>query len=131
MKETNADSESDCLILKNLKKKKVTFNENTSRCEAGLPFKEYHEILNDNYFNCKKCFNSLSKNLDQVYSNTRISTQLNTSQHESTRVRHESIRVRHESTRINTNLTRVNTSLTRVKTNQYESDTSQDESTRV
>ena len=38
--------------------------------------------------------------LDQVYSNTRVPTQVNTSQHESTRVRHES-------TRINTSLKRV------------------------
>ena len=39
---------------------------------------------------------------DQVYSNIRVPTQVNTSQHESTRVRRESTRVRHESTRINT-----------------------------
>ena len=69
---------------------------------------------------------------DQVYSNTRVSTQVNTSQHESdtnqhesdtsqhesTRVWHESTRVRHESTRVNTSPTRVNTSQTRANTNQ-------------
>ena len=44
---------------------------------------------------------------DQVYSNTRVSTQVNTNQHESTR---------------------NNTSPTRVNTNQNESDTSQQES---
>ena len=54
---------------------------------------------------------------DKVYSNTRVSTQVNTSQHESTRVRHES--------------TRINTSPTQVNTNQHESDTSQHKSTRV
>ena len=47
---------------------------------------------------------------DQVYSKTRVLTQVNTSQHESTR---------------------VNTSPTRVNTNQHEFDTSQHESTRV
>ena len=57
--------------------------------------------------------------LDQVYSNTRAPTQVNTSQHESTQVnmnqhesdtsshepdtsQHESTRVQHESTRVNT-----------------------------
>ena len=54
---------------------------------------------------------------DQVYYNTRVSTQVNTSQHESTRV--------------NTSLTRINTSPTQVNTNQHESDTSQHKSTRV
>ena len=48
------------------------------------------------------------------------STRINTSQHESTRVRHES-------TRINTSPTRVNTSQTQVHANQHESDTSQHE----
>ena len=61
---------------------------------------------------------------DKVYSNTRVSTQVNTSQHESDTSQHESTRVRHKSTRINTSLTRVNTS-------QHESDTSQHESTRA
>ena len=54
---------------------------------------------------------------DEVYSNTRVPTQVNTSQHESARVWHES--------------TRINASPTRVNTNQHESDTSQHESTRV
>ena len=61
---------------------------------------------------------------DQVYSNTRVPTQVNTNQH--------------ESTRINTSLTRVNTNQTRVNKNQHECDTiqhkpdtSQHESTRV
>ena len=47
---------------------------------------------------------------DQVYSNTRVPTEVNTSQH--------------QSTRINTNQQESNTS-------QHESDTSQHESTRV
>ena len=58
---------------------------------------------------------------DQVYSNTRVSTQVNTNRHEPTlfntsptRVntsQHESTRVRHESTQINTSPTQVNTNL--------------------
>ena len=47
---------------------------------------------------------------DQVYSNTRVPTQVNTNQHESTR---------------------ISTSPTRVNTNQNESDNSQHESLRV
>ena len=43
------------------------------------------------------------KKMDQVYYNTRVSTQVNTSQLESTRVNKSS-------TRINTSPTRVNTS---------------------
>ena len=54
---------------------------------------------------------------DQVYSNTRVPTQVNTSQHESTRV--------------NTSPTRVNTNQHESKTSQHESDTSQHESTQV
>ena len=54
---------------------------------------------------------------DQVYSNIRVPTQVNTSQHESTRVWHES--------------TRINMSLTRVNTNQHESTRVRHESTRV
>ena len=50
---------------------------------------------------------------DQVYSNTRVSTRVNTSQDESTQVntsltrQHESPRVQHESTQINTSLKQV------------------------
>ena len=54
---------------------------------------------------------------DQVYSNTRVPTPVNTSQHESDTSQHESTRAQHESTRIKTSLTRVNTSPTRVNTN--------------
>ena len=61
---------------------------------------------------------------DKVYSNTRVSTQVNTSQHESTRVRHES-------TWINTSPTQVNTNQHESDTSQHESDTSQHESTRA
>ena len=45
------------------------------------------------------------RKVDQVYSNTRVPTQVNTNQH--------------ESTRINTSPTRVNTSPKRVNTNQH------------
>ena len=51
---------------------------------------------------------------DQVYCNTRVTTKVNTSQHESTRV--------------NTSQHESNTSPTRVNTNQHESNTSQHES---
>ena len=64
LKETNADSESDYFDIKNFQKENITFNENTSRYEVGLSFKEYHEILSDNYFNCKKRFSSLSKRFE-------------------------------------------------------------------
>ena len=52
----------------------------------------------------------LTYNIDQVYFNTRVPTQVNTNQHESTRVPHES--------------TQINTSPTRVNTDQHESNTS-------
>ena len=55
--------------------------------------------------------------MDHVYFKTRAPTQVNTNQHESTRV--------------NTSPTRIYTSQTRVNMNQYQSDTSQHESTRV
>ena len=55
--------------------------------------------------------------LDQAYSNTRVPTQVNTSEHKSTRV--------------NSSPARVNTSSTRVNTNQHESKTSQHESDTV
>ena len=54
---------------------------------------------------------------DQVYSNTRVPTQVNTSQHESTSL----TLVRHESTRINTSLKQVDMSPTQVNTNQHKS----------
>ena len=62
----------------------------------------------------------LSKN--QVYSNRRVPTRVNTS-------RHESIRVQYESTRISTSLKQVNTSPTQVNTNQHELKSALDEST--
>ena len=80
---------------------------------------------------------------DQICSNTRVSTQVNASQHESKRVnknqhesdtnqhesdtsQQESIRVQHESTRIDTSPTRVNTSPMRINTNQHEPEASLD-----
>ena len=64
MKETYADSESDCFDFKKIQNENITFNENASRYEVALPFKVYHEVLSDNYFNCKKRFNSLSKRFE-------------------------------------------------------------------
>ena len=80
---------------------------------------------------------------DQVCSNTRVSTQVNASQHESKSVnknqhesdanqhesdtsQQESIRVQHESTRIDISPTRVNTSPMRINTNQHEPEPSLD-----
>ena len=61
---------------------------------------------------------------DQVYSNIRVPTQVNTNQHESTRVWHES-------TRINTSQHESDTSQHESKTSQHESDRSQHESPQV
>ena len=55
---------------------------------------------------------------DQVYSNTRVPTQVNTNQ---TRVKTSPTRIWNKSTRINTSLKRVNTSPTQVNTNKQES----------
>ena len=54
------------LISKDFKRKNRTFNENASRYEVGLPFKECHKILIDSYFNCKKRFNSSSKRFERI-----------------------------------------------------------------
>ena len=67
---------------------------------------------------------SCMHNKDQVYSNTRVPTQVSTNQHEPNTSQHESTQVRHESTRVRHESTQINTSLTRVNTNQHESDTS-------
>ena len=57
---------------------------------------------------------------DQVYSNTRVPTQINTSQDKS-----------YTNQRVNTNQEQVNTNQHKFKTSQHESDTSQHELTRV
>ena len=77
----------------------------------------------------------------QVYSNTRVLTQANSSQLESTQVKtnqHESDKNQHESNTSPTRVqqsqhesTRIKTSPTRVNTNQDESNTRHRESTRV
>ena len=69
--------------------------------------------------------------MDQVYSNTRAPTRVNTNQHGSTRVRHESTRVNTNQHESNTSPTRVNTSPTRVNTNQHESTRVNTTATRV
>ena len=61
--------------------------------------------------------NKITFKTDQVYSNTRVPTQVNTNQHESTQV--------------NTNQHESNTSQHESKTSQHESNTSQHESTQV
>ena len=77
-----------------------------------IKFQEYFEKM----YSCSGAFRQFIHFAkicwDQVYSYTRVSIQVNTSQHESTRVntnqhesnlsQHESTRVRHESIRINT-----------------------------
>ena len=72
--------------------------------------------------------------VDQVYSNTRVLTQVNKSQHESTRVNTSPTQVnmsQQESARVNTSPTRVNTNQHESNTSQHKFDTSQHESTRV
>ena len=66
LKQTYTDRGSDCFNFKRFQKENTTFNKNASRYHVGLPFKEYHEILNDNYFNCKKHFNSMSKRFESI-----------------------------------------------------------------
>ena len=61
----NTDSESDCFDFEIFQKENITLNGNVSRYEVALLFKEYHEILSDNYFNCKKRFDSLSKRFER------------------------------------------------------------------
>ena len=58
--------------------------------------------------------------IDPVYSNTRVPTQVNTNQHESTRINTSLTRVKTSLTRANTSPTQVNTSPTWVNTNQHE-----------
>ena len=65
---------------------------------------------------------------NQVYSNTRDQTKVNTNQHESTRIKTSLTRINTSPTRINTIMTQVNTTPTRVSTNQSESGMSQHES---
>ena len=65
LKETNTDSESHYFDFKGFERENITFNENATRYEVGLSFKEYHEILSDNYFNYKERFNSLSKRFER------------------------------------------------------------------
>ena len=63
------------------------------------------------------------KERDQLYPNTRVPTQLNTNQHDSTRAQHESTRVRHESTQVSKSK-KVKESSRRVNANQQKSDIS-------
>ena len=58
---------------------------------------------------------------NDLFSNTRVPTQVNTSQYESTRVCHESTRINTSLTGVNTSLKGVNTSPTQVNTNQHKS----------
>ena len=141
-----------------------------------ISIKSKCRVINDKFFNDKLSIGKrrikfVSENMgmsvlsfiilanDQVYSNTRVPTQVSTNQHESTRISTSPTRINTSLTRGNTSLPRVNTSPTRinpsltrgntsrprvntsptrVNTNQHqsnmsqhESDTSQHESTRV
>ena len=58
---------------------------------------------------------------NDLFSNTRVPTQVNTSQYESTRVCHESTRINTSLTGVSTSLKGVNTSPTQVNTNQHKS----------
>ena len=75
--------------------------------------KSYRFLLPCNNY-LVNCLTGIS---DQVYSNTRVPTQVNTNQHESTQV--------------STSPTRVNTNQHESNTSQHKFDTSQHESTRV
>ena len=100
----------------------LTSNKNFIKASANLKVINHQHVL-------KIAFTAFIR--DQVYSNTRVPTRVNTNQHESTRVQHESIRVNTNQHESDTSPTRVNTSPTRVNTNQHDSNTSQHEATRV
>ena len=76
-------------------------------------------------------FRKITVKMDQVYSNTPVPTQVNTSQHESTRAWHESTRTNTSLTRVNTNQYELALVRRKSKRSQHESDTSQHESTQV
>ena len=88
------------------------------KLEKSFDFCFYTEVEIENIkisgFSIFKILEHWNSNLkfvfDQVYYNTRVPTQVNTSQHESTRIWQESTRVRHESTRVWHKLTRIKTS---------------------
>ena len=57
--------ENDYFDFKTFQKENIKFNENISKYEVDLPFKEFHEVLNDNYSHSKKRFNSLVKKFER------------------------------------------------------------------
>ena len=65
LEETNTDSESYWFDFKRFGNENRIFNENASRYEVGLLFKEYHETLGNNYFNFEERFGSLSKRFEK------------------------------------------------------------------
>ena len=75
--------------------------------------------------------NNKAEEIDQVYSNTRVPTRINTGQHESDTILHESTQINPSPTRVQHESTQVRHESTRVNTNQHDSNTSQDEATRV
>ena len=79
-------------------------------------------------FAIASCFQKVNFQ-DQVYSNTRVPTQINTNQHEFDTNQHELDTNQHDSTRVTTSLTQINMSPTRINTSQHESDTNQYELT--
>ena len=70
---------------------------------------ECENLVNVSQSNVSFSFENVEGKSDQVYSNTRVPTQVNANQH--------------ESTRINTSPTRINSSPTRVNTSQLDQET--------
>ena len=59
---------------------------------------EYENLVNVSQSNVSFSFENVEGKSDQVYSNTRVPTQVNANQHESDTSQYASTRVRHEST---------------------------------
>ena len=85
-------------------------------------FKITHLYYATGIMSWHSCF-KLKKKLNEsiCYCNMRVPTQVNTSQHISTRIQHKSTQIWHESTRALHESTRINTSITWVNTGQNES----------
>ena len=69
----------------------------------NAPCQMFERILNTTLIICTEVYLQEScrcKSKDKVYCNTRVSTQVNTNQHESDTNQHESTRVRNKSTRV-------------------------------
>ena len=52
----------------------ISFDENDNRYKFKLPFKEFHDIIHDNFENCKRWLNSLKK---RIINNKRLLSEYN------------------------------------------------------